>query len=88
MIREKVLGKEHIDTANSYSNLAAEYMRQGRYKISLIYYTKAHKIFVSTLGVKHPSTQRSYASLKITYLEWNPEGNFEQWLEEKMKESD
>lgn len=88
LIREKVLGKEHIDTANSYSNLAAEYMRQGRYKISLIYYTKAHKIFVSTLGVKHPSTQRSYASLKITYLEWNPEGNFEQWLEEKMKESD
>jgi len=27
-----------------------------------------------------------YENMKKIYNEWNPEGNFEQWLEEQMKE--
>lgn len=39
------------------------------------------------LGKKHPNTQIVHKNVKIAYSEWNPDGDFEQWLEEKMKQS-
>ena len=29
-----------------------------------------------------------HKNMKITFCEWDTEGNFEQWLKENMKESD
>ena len=88
MIREKVLGEEHPDTAISYNNLAGVYHDQEKYKVSLSYYYKAYKIFVSKLGANHSRTITVYYNMEITYFDYNPEGNFEQWLEEKMKETE
>ncbi len=85
-IREKILGENHPDTATSYNNLGGVYARQGEYKIALIYYLKAYKISASKLGIQHPNTQIVYENMEIVYSEWNPEGNFKQWLEEEMKE--
>ena len=33
----------------------------------------------------HPSTLTVYINMKITHYEWNPEGDFEKWLEENIK---
>lgn len=86
LIREKILGTEHPDTAISYNNLAGVYHDQEKYKVSLSCYYKAYKILVSKLGVNHPNIQTVYKNFELAYMAYNPEGNFEQWLEEKMKE--
>lgn len=85
-IREKVLGEEHPDTAASYNNLALLYKAQEKYSEALFYYLKAYKICVYKLGLNHLSIQISNKNMELAYLESNSEGNFEQWLEEKMKE--
>ncbi len=85
-IREKVLGKEHPETAISYNNLALLYFMRKEYKISLVYCIKAYKIFVFKLGAGYPDTKISYLNMEIIYKKYNPKGNFNQWLEEKMKE--
>lgn len=87
-ISKRVLGEEHPDTAINYNNLAGVYRSQGEYKIALSYCFKAYKVLMFRLGINHPNTQIIYKNMKIVYFEWNPKGNFKQWLEEKMKESD
>ena len=84
-IREKILEENHPDTATSYNNLAYVYASQGKYKIALVYYLKAYKILIFKLGLQHPNTQIVYKNMEIAYSEWNPEGNFNQWLEEMKK---
>lgn len=84
-IREKMLGDYHPETARSYNNLAVLYFRQEEYEISLTYCMKAYKIFVFKLGADHPDTKVIYSNMETVYKKLNPEGNFEQWLEEKMK---
>ena len=88
LINAKILGKEHPDTYNSYNNLAGLYESQGKYKISLSYYCKAYTIFLHKLGVNHPNTQKVYKNFELAYMAYNPEGDFEQWLEEEMKETE
>ena len=85
-LREKLLGEEHPDTAVSYNNLAFVYDSQGKYQIALTYYLDSYKVLVFRLGMNHSHTHIVYKNMKIAYCEWNPDGNFEQWLEEKMKE--
>lgn len=88
LINAKILGKEHPDTYNSYNDLAGLYESQGKYKISLSYYCKAYTIFLHKLGVNHPNTQKVYKNFELAYMAYNPEGDFEQWLEEEMKETE
>ena len=85
-ISKRVLGEEHPDTAINYNNLAGVYRSQGEYKIALSHCFKAYKVLMRKLGINHPNTQIVYKNMKIVYFEWNPKGNFKQWLEEKMKE--
>ena len=85
-IRERVLGEEHPDTATSYNNLAGLYTNQGDNKEALSNYLKAYRVCLLRLGKKHPNTKIVHENMKIAYLEWNPAGDFEQWLEERMKE--
>lgn len=87
-IREKILGREHLATATSYNNIAWVYEKQGVYEMALIYYYKAYKICVSILGWNHPNTQFVYRSMQAICCEQNPEGDFKQWLEEKMRETE
>ncbi len=84
-IREKVFGEKHPDTASSYNNLAGVYARLEEYEKGLDYYFKAYKIFISKLGLSHESTQIVYENMELAFKEWNPEGDFKQWIEEKMK---
>ncbi len=85
-VRRMVLGEEHPSTAASYNNLAGVYVYQNKYEIALAYQMKAFKIFIDILGFDHPNTQVSLQNMKITYEKWNPEGDFEQWLDNKMNE--
>ena len=55
-ISEKVLGKEHPDTATSYNNIAWVYRAQEQYALSLEYYTKALRIWDRIFGANHPDT--------------------------------
>ncbi len=85
-IKERILGEEDSSTATSYNNLARVYKKQGKYKNAFDFYFKAYKIFEYKFGLNNPDTQIAYENMKITFFKWNPEGNLEQWLEEKMKE--
>ena len=88
LIRERVLGEEHPNTTANYNNLANVYTSQKEYKKAVSYYLKAYKILVCRLGLNHPNTQIVYKNMQAAYSDWNSEGDFEQWLEEQMKESD
>ena len=85
-IREKVLGEEHPDTATGYNNLATVYEAQGEYQKAMSYCFKAYNILLIRLGSDHPNTRIVLENMKETCYKWKPDGNFEQWLEEKMKE--
>jgi tetratricopeptide (TPR) repeat protein len=55
-ICEKVLGKEHPDTATTYNNIALVYDSQGDYGKALEWYGKALAICEGVLGRGHPDT--------------------------------
>ena len=88
MIKEKVLGERHPSTATSYNNLAELYYSQGNYSVSLSYCYKAYKICISKPGLNHPNTKLVYRNMQATYYKQNPEGDFNQWLEERLKETE
>ena len=54
-IREKVLGKEHPDVAQSLNNLAALYESQGNYGKAEPLYVRSLAILEKVLGKEHPS---------------------------------
>ena len=83
---EKGLGENHPDVARWYSEVASSYEGFGWFGNSLEFYLKAYKIFVFRFGLYYMDTQAAYVNMKNVYSQWNPEGDFEQWLEEKMKE--
>ena len=85
-IYKQELGENYPDTVTNYTNLGGVYASQGKYKMALVYYLKAYKIFVFKLGLQHPDIQIVYGNMEIAYSKWNPEGDFNQWLEEEMKE--
>ncbi len=85
-ICERVLGDEHHLTTTIYHNLGGLYATQGEYEKALFYCTKAYKINILKLGLDHPDTKITYKKLRMIYEGYNTKGNFNQWLEEKMKE--
>lgn len=81
-----MLGENHPDVANSYNNLADICNKLGENKIALDYYIKAYLIVTFHFKSSHPYTQNIYNNMKMAYLQWNPKGNFNQWLEEQMRD--
>ena len=77
-IYEKVLGKEHLSTANSYNNMALVYMAQGDYKHALEYYGIASNICEKFLGLGHQSTAATYNNMAEVYC---AQGNYDHALE-------
>ncbi len=67
MIREKVLGEHHPDTAWSYNNLAGLYMQQRMEKEAEEFYKKSLAILEETLGERHPSIAVNYGNLAVLY---------------------
>ena len=78
-----MLGEEHPDTATSYNNLAGVYASEGEYKRALIFYRKSYNILLLKFGQNHPYTQIVYENMQQVYIEWNPEGDFKQWITEE-----
>ena len=86
-IRENVYGENYLDIAVRYSKLGSIIFRLGNDQKALSNLFKAYTILYYKFGLEDPTAKDMYKNIKLLYSEWNPEGNFEQWLEEKMKES-
>jgi tetratricopeptide (TPR) repeat protein len=76
-IRERVLGTDHPDTAQSLNNLAALYYATGQYEQALPLYERALEIRERVLGKDHPSTATSLNNLAELY---QTTGQYEQAL--------
>lgn len=85
-IYKGMLGDNHPFTAKSYNNLAYVYENQGKYNKALIYYLRAYKILIFKLGLNHPDVRTVYRNMEILYSQRNIESNFEQWIQEELKE--
>jgi len=85
-IYEKIFGEEHPCKARVYNNLACMYSEQGKRYKALDVSIKAYRIWALKLGLNHSNTLIAYENMKYIYFECNPQGNFDRWLEEKMKE--
>ena len=66
-INEKVLGKDHPDTAVSYNNIGSAYSNMGNYPKALEFHTKALNINEKFLGKDHPDTAVSYNNIGNDY---------------------
>ena len=84
-LREKVLGKEHPDTAESYNDIGTTYDYLGDYTKALEYYFKALDIFEKVLEKEHPFTATSYNNIGLTY---DNLGNYPKALEYYFKALD
>jgi len=74
-IREKQLGPEHPDTAQSLNNLAELYRAQGKYEQAEPLYQRALAIREKQLGPEHPYTATSLNNLAGLY---RAQGKYEQ----------
>jgi len=66
-IREKVLGKEHPDVANSLNNLAVLYYAQGNYRQAELSYLRSLAIREKVLGKEHLDVATSLNILAALY---------------------
>jgi tetratricopeptide (TPR) repeat protein len=64
-IREKALGPDHPDTAQSLNNLAALYYSQGNYAKAEPILIRALAIREKVLGPNHPETISTGIGLKL-----------------------
>ena len=72
-IREEALGRDHIETAFSYNNIACNYRIMGDYDKALEYHEKALQIRKSQLGDDHPETALSYHNIANVYRDMGRE---------------
>lgn len=82
----KIFGENHLNCARGYDALAVLYEREGKYELAVNYNFKTYRI-METIGVNY-SMRDVYEEMKKVYSLWNPKGNFEQWIKEKIKEKE
>jgi tetratricopeptide (TPR) repeat protein len=66
-IYEKVLGKEHLNTATTYNDMAIVFHAQGEYDKALEYYNYALPISEKVLGKEHPNTANIYNNMAAVF---------------------
>jgi tetratricopeptide (TPR) repeat protein len=76
-LREKLLGPEHPDVAQSLNNLAVLYHAQGQYAKAEPLYQRALAIREQALGPAHPDTARSLNDLAALYHDMGAYGQAE-----------
>ena len=81
-LREKLYGKEHVDTATSYNDIGGLYDNQGNYAKALEYHRKALDIRKRVLGPDNPDTASSYNNIGEVYRE---QGDYVKALEYHRK---
>ena len=84
-IREKILGKEHLETATIYNALGIIYGKKGEYDKAELYYNKALKINEDVLGKEHPSTAENYNNLGTIYYTKGEYNKAEQYFMKALK---
>ena len=57
LVREKLYGEVHKETAKSYKSIGNVYEKQGNYIKALEFYSKALAIRKEILGSEHPDTK-------------------------------
>ena len=67
MIREKIFGEDHTDTASSYNNLASVYISLGEYNQAKELLEKALVIWKKINGENHVDVATSYENLALVY---------------------
>jgi tetratricopeptide (TPR) repeat protein len=68
-IREKAIGPEHADVAESITGLAIVYMEQGRYTKGELLFRRALAIREKAFGPEHPEFARSLSHVAIALSE-------------------
>ena len=63
---EKVLGKEHISTAATYSNIGLVMKNKGDYEEALSMYRQCLAIREKTLRTDHPKIARTYNNIDVS----------------------
>ena len=84
-IRERILGKEHPDTAESYNNIGLLYSRQGDYAKALEWYQKALRIAEKALGAEHPNTATAYDNIGTIDLYQGNYAEALEWLKKALR---
>ncbi|MBR6938659.1 MAG: tetratricopeptide repeat protein [Prevotella sp.] len=77
-LREGTLGKEHPDTATTYSAIGQVYDNLGNYPKAFEYYQKALNIREKAQGMEHPDTAESYNNIGAVYAD---QGDYTKALE-------
>ncbi len=80
MIREQVLGLDHLDTAQSYYNLGRLYFDQGKHDQAAEHYRRSLEVRERVLGPGHPDVARCLNSLALLYWQWGERDNEAEWL--------
>jgi tetratricopeptide (TPR) repeat protein len=77
-LKLKILGWEHSDLAESYSNIGYAWKTKGNYEKSLEYFEKSLEILLNTLGAEHTDVASSYNNIGSA---WSSKGNDDKALE-------
>lgn len=81
-IRKKILGEEHITTAESLDDIGSVFWNQSNYDEALMNYSKALEIREKTLGENHTETASSYHNVGLVYRE---KGDYDKALDCLLK---
>lgn len=74
------------NTTGCYDALAQVAIKRKDYEHAEKMLNKSLEIHKIALGENHLYYQKTYRNLQREYFDCNSNGNFEQWLEEQMKE--
>ena len=67
-IKQKIIEKEKIDTAISYTNLAVLEEMQGNNQIAIEHHKKALNLNIEIFGKEHDVTQNNYKNIAQLYF--------------------
>ena len=84
VIREKVLGADHPDTATTYNNIGLVYYSLGDYEKALEWYEKALAIQEKVLGADHPVTAATYNNIGLVYYSLGEHEKALEWYEKAL----
>ena len=74
MIRRRVLGADHPETATSLNNLAGLYRAQGLYVEAAPMVMEAVEIMERVLGAEHPNTKITHENCEVLLAEMKEKG--------------
>ncbi|MDR1439419.1 MAG: tetratricopeptide repeat protein [Clostridiales bacterium] len=81
-IRERLLGKDAVDTAEAYSFAATIFSAQGACASALKWYSKALAVYERLLGPEHPFTATTYNNIALAY---SSRGDYKKALDRYQK---